>query len=199
MRPALLALMAWAMPAHADDLLDAILKRLSEPPVVRAQFVQERTLTDLERPQLSRGRIVVSREQGVLWQIESPVKLALAFTSNQIIEIGPDGTRRLRAQGRNIETQIGRVMRGILASDAEALRTNFEATAAGSLERWTIRLAPRPREMARVLREIRLAGGRHLEMIEVEEISGNQTTLRMRQVAVADRLEPGELDYFKAP
>ena len=199
MRPALLALIVWAMPAHADDLLDAILKRLSEPPVVRAQFVQERTLTDLERPQLSRGRIVVSREQGVLWQIESPVKLALAFTPNQIIEIGPDGTRRLRAQGRNIETQIGRVMRGILASDAETMRANFDATAAGSVERWTIRLAPRPREMARVLREIRLAGGRHLEMIEVEEISGNQTTLRMRQVAVADRLEPGELDYFKAP
>jgi hypothetical protein len=199
MRPALLALIVWAMPAHAADLLDAILKRLSEPPVVRAQFVQERTLTDLERPQLSRGRIVVSREQGVLWQIESPVKLALAFTPNQIIEIGPDGTRRLRAQGRNIETQIGRVMRGILASDAETMRANFDATAAGSLERWTIRLAPRPREMARVLREIRLAGGRHLEMIEVEEISGNQTTLRMRQIAVADRLEPGELDYFKAP
>lgn len=199
MRPALLALIVWAMPAHAADLLDAILKRLSEPPVVRAQFVQERTLTDLERPQLSRGRIVVSREQGVLWQIESPVKLALAFTPNQIIEIGPDGTRRLRAQGRNIETQIGRVMRGILASDAETMRANFDATAAGSLERWTIRLAPRPREMARVLREIRLAGGRHLEMIEVEEISGNQTTLRMRQIAVADRLEPGELDYFKVP
>lgn len=199
MRPALLALIVWAMPAHADDLLDAILKRLSEPRVVRAQFVQERALADLERPFLSRGRIVVSREQGVLWQVDSPVKLALAFTPSQIIETGSDGTRRLRAQGRSVETQIGRVLRGILASDAETLRTNFDATAAGSPERWTIRLAPRPREMARVLREIRLAGSGHLEMIEVEETSGSQTTLRMRAVVVADRLEPGELDYFKAP
>ena len=199
MRAALLLLLACALPAQAADLLDGILKRLSEPRVVRAQFVQERTLADLERPFVSRGRIVVSREQGVLWQIDSPVKLALAFTPDQIIETGPDGARRLRAQGRNVETQIGRVMRGILASDAETLRANFEATAGGSAERWTIRLAPRPREMARVLREIRLAGGSHLETIEVEETSGNQTTLRMRQVAVADRLEPGELEYFKAP
>jgi hypothetical protein len=199
MRFAFLLLLACALPVRAADLLDRILERLSAPSVVRAQFVQERSLADLERPLVSRGRIVVSREQGVLWQVESPVKLALAFTHTQIIETGPDGARRLRAQGRNIETQIGRVMRGILASDAESLRANFEATAAGTPERWTIRLAPRPREMARVLREIRLAGGGHLEMIEVEEASGSLTTLRMRQVALAERLEPGELEYFKAP
>jgi len=100
---------------------------------------------------------------------------------------------------RNAETQIGRVMRAILASDAETLRASFDAAAAGSAEHWTIRLTPRPREMARVLKEIRLAGGRHLETIEVEETSGNQTTMRMRQVAIAESLEPGELEYFKAP
>ena len=53
--------------------------------------------------------------------------------------------------------------------------------------------------MARVLREIRLGGGRHLETIEVEETSGNLTTIRMRQFAVAERLEPDELEFFKAP
>lgn len=199
MRAALLSLLALAAPAQADELLDAVLKRLAEPRVVRAQFVQERLLADLERPSVSRGRIVVSREQGVLWQIESPVKLTLAFTPNEIIETGADGVRRLRAQGRNIETQIGRVMRGILSSDADTLRANFEAAAAGSLERWTIRLKPKPREMARVLREIRLAGGRHLETLEVEEMSGNQTTMRMRQVALGERLAPDELEAFKAP
>ena len=199
MRAAALALLACALTAHADELLDGILKRLSEPRVVRAQFVQERLIADITRPIVSRGRITVSQKHGVLWQIDSPVKMALAFTPDQIIETGADGVRRLRAQGRNAETQIGRVMRAILASDAETLRASFDAAAAGSAEHWTIRLTPRPREMARVLKEIRLAGGRHLETIEVEETSGNQTTMRMRQVAIAESLEPGELEYFKAP
>ena len=197
MKLALLFLLA--LPAHADELLGGILKRLAEPEVIRAQFVQERLLADLARPAISSGRIVVSRREGLLWRVESPVKVTLAFTPNEIIETGPDGVRRLRGQGRSVETQIGRVMRGILGADAETLRSSFEATASGSPERWTIRLAPRPREMARVLREVRLAGGRRLESIEVEETNGNLNTIRMRQFSVADKLSPEELEYFKAP
>lgn len=192
-------LFLFALPAHADDLLDNILKRLSEPAVIRAQFVQERLIADLTRPAVSRGRIAVSRRDGLLWQIESPVELTLAFAPDAIIETGSDGVRRSRSQGRSVETQIGRVMRGILGADAETLRTTFTATANGSLERWSVRLAPRPREMARVLREIRLAGTRYLETIEVEETAGNLTTIRMRQFSVGDKLSPEELSCFKSP
>jgi hypothetical protein len=53
--------------------------------------------------------------------------------------------------------------------------------------------------MARVLKEIRLAGGRHLDSIEVEERSGNQTTIRMRQITVAQALDAAELEHFRAP
>ena len=197
MKFALLFLLA--LPVHADDLLGGILKRLAEPPVVRAQFVQERLITDMTRPTLSRGRIAVSRRDGLLWRIESPVRVTLAFAPDAIIETGPDGVRRLRAQGRSVDTQIGRVLRGILGADAETLRGAFDAVAGGSAERWTIRLAPRPREMARVLREIRLGGGSFLESIVVEETTGNQTTIRLRHFSVADRLDAEELAYFKAP
>lgn len=199
MRLGFLAFLIVAFPARADDLLGKILERLREPAVVRAQFVQERLITDMTRPTLSHGRIAVSRRDGLLWRIESPVTFTLAFTPTAIIETGTDGVRRVRAQGRSVDTQIGRVLRGILGADEAALRESFEASAAGSAERWTIRLAPRPREMARVLREIRLGGGRHLESIEVEETSGNQTTIRLRGVAIAERLEPDELEFFKAP
>jgi hypothetical protein len=199
MRLALLLLLGLAAPAHAEELLGSILQRLAEPPVIRAQFVQERTAPEIARPALSRGRVVVSRRDGVLWQVESPVQLALAFTRDGIIETGPDGVRRLRSQGRSIETQIGRVMRGILGADAETLRQGFNAVAEGSAERWSIRLVPRPREMARVLKEIRLGGGRHLESIEIEETSGNQTAIRMREFQVAEQLSPGEQERFKAP
>jgi hypothetical protein len=199
MRVAALLLIACALPAQADELLGGILKRLGEPAVVRAQFVQERLITDMTRPTESRGRIAVSRSDGLLWRIESPLRFTLAFTPTGIIETGPDGVRRLRAQGRSVDTQIGRVLRGILGADEPTLRESFDATATGSAQRWTIRLAPRAREMARVLREIRLGGGRHLETIEVEETAGNLTTIRMRQFSVAERLEPDELEFFKAP
>lgn len=199
MRLGLLVLLAMALPVRAEELLDRILERLAQPEVIRARFVQERQIADLTGVIVSRGRIAVSRREGLLWRVEEPVRLALAFTPDAIIETGADGARRQLARGRNVETQIGRVMRGILGADAGMLRSSFEATASGSPERWTIRLAPRPREMGRVLREIRLAGGRYLETIEVEETSGNQTTIRLREFQTAAALDAGELAYFKAP
>jgi hypothetical protein len=200
MRPAFLFLLAFALPAHADELLGSILKQLAEPPVIRAQFVQERFIADMTRPTVSRGRVTVSRQDGVLWQIESPVRLALAFTQDGVIETGPDGARRSRGQRRGaVGTEIGRLMRSIVGADEQSLRTAFDAAAQGSLERWTIRLTPRAREMARFLREVRLGGGRHLETIEIEETSGNSTAIRMRQISVAEKLDAEELALFKLP
>lgn len=199
MRLAFLLLCAFALPAKAQDLLTSVLQRLSEPPVIRAQFVQERHIADMAKPALSRGRLAVSRDEGVLWRVESPVQITLAFGRERIVETGADGVRRVRSQGRGVETQIGRVMRGILGADAESLRQAFDARAEGSAERWTIRLVPRAREMARALKEIRLGGGRHLETIQIEETSGNETRIRMSGFQVAQALEPAERESFRAP
>jgi hypothetical protein len=200
MRLALLLVSLLALPARADELLEKILARLAEPQVVRADFVQERFIADIARPTVSRGRLTVSRREGVLWRIESPVHLVLAFTPDEIVETGSDGVRRLRAQRRGaVDAEIARVMRGILGADAEALRDNFDAAAQGGLERWTIRLAPRAREVARFLRQIRLGGGRHLETIEIEETTGNHTAIRMRNIAIAGELDAAEREQFRAP
>ena len=200
MRLALLSLLAFALPVHADELLGHILKRLAEPPVIRAQFVQERFIADLTRPTLSRGRITVSRQDGVLWQIESPVKLALAFTQNGVIETGADGVRRSRGQRRGaVDTEVGRLMQSIVGADEASLKTTFDAASEGSLERWTVSLTPRAREMARFLKLVRLGGSQHLESIEIEEISGNSTLIRLRQHAVAEKIAADELALFKQP
>lgn len=200
MKLAWLALLVMAFPVRADDLLEKILQRLAEPAVIRAQFVQERHLADLARPAVSRGRLTVSRRDGVLWQVESPVKLALAFTPQGIVETNADGERRVRGQRRGApEAEIGRLMRDILAADQATLTATFDARASGSLERWTVHLAPRARETARFLREIRLGGGERLETIEIEETSGNLTAIRMRQFTLAEALTDDERALFKAP
>ena len=186
--------------AHAEDFLARVMQRLAEPPVVRATFVQERFVGAIARPAVSRGRLIVSRREGVLWQIETPVQVALAFTPTQIIETGPDGLRRLRSQRRGaVEAEIGHIMRGILGADADELRADFEASAEGSLERWTIRLAPKAREVARFLKAINLGGARHLETIEIHEASGDRTAIRLRDYSTAAELDPDEREQFKAP
>jgi outer membrane lipoprotein-sorting protein len=79
---ACLCLFALAPALAADDLAERVIARLASYPVVRADFVQERTQPSLTKRVVSTGRMVLSREHGLLWQVEAPVKVTLIFTAS---------------------------------------------------------------------------------------------------------------------
>jgi len=174
---------AWA----AEDLAERVIARLASYPVVRANFVQERTQPSLTKPVVSSGRMVLSREHGLLWQVETPVKLTLVFTAN-----GPSG-------GGAAQAEMGRLVRAILTGDLDELRTTFAFEPRGDLERWTIRLVPKARELSQYLRAVELGGGAHLESIGIEETAGEQLRVRMRNFVVATELEPAERKALALP
>jgi len=188
LRPLLcLVLFASAQARAAEDLAERVIARLASYPVVRAEFVQERMLPSLTRPVTSRGRMVLSREQGLLWQVEEPVKVAMVFAAS-------GATRHGAAQA-----EMGRLVRAILTGDLAELRSSFALEPQGELERWTIRLVPKARELAQYLRTIELAGGKHLEVIAIDEASGERLVVRMRNFAVAAELEPAERKALSLP
>ena len=177
-----------AAPVHAaDDLAERVIARLASYPVVRADFVQERTQPSLTKPVVSTGRMVLSREHGLLWQVEAPVKVTLVFTAS-----GGTG-------GGAAEAEMGRLVRAILTGDLRELRSAFTFEPHGDLERWTIRLVPKARELAQYLRMIELGGGAHLESIGIDETAGERLRVRMRNFVIATELAPGERKALALP
>lgn len=174
---------AWA----AEDLAERVLARLASYPVVRADFVQERRLPSLARPVMSSGRMVLSREQGLLWQVEEPVKVAMVFTASGA------------ATGGAAQAEMARLVRAILSGDLGELRSTFALEPQGDLERWTIRLLPKARELAQHLRTIELAGGKHLETIAIDEASGERLIVRMHNFTVAAELQAAERKALSLP
>lgn len=173
--------------AAADELADRIVERLASYPVVRADFVQERKVASLSKPVMSSGRMVLSRDQGLLWQIEQPVKEVLVFSAN--------GT----TDGGIAQAEMGRLIRAIIGADLRELRQTFIIEARGDLDRWTLHLRPTGREVAQYLSGIELAGGKHLEVIGIVEASGDSLTMRMRNFVVATELDTAERRRFVAP
>jgi hypothetical protein len=161
-----------SLAARGDDLAQRIVERLGSYPIVRAEFTQERTMAALTKPMVSSGHMVLSREQGLVWQVEAPVKATLVFAA--------DGSAAGGAQA-----EMARLIRSIMTADLNELRSVFDLQASGELDRWTIRLKPSSREVAQYIRSIELGGGRFLETIGIEETSGDRMTMRMRNFTVA--------------
>lgn len=188
---------------RADDalqLLSRIADRLAQPAVVRARFVQEKRLAALSRPVVSRGRLTIARGDGVLWRLETPIRMSIAITETGIVETDSEGTRRARtARDNPALAEIGRVFRGVFTADLSSLRQYFELRVTGDLDRWHVDLAPRSAEVGRFIRTMQLSGGRHIETIRVEEPGGDYMVIRLSGVVTASTIDVRERGLLTAP
>lgn len=66
--------------------LKQVFAQLGATPVVRAQFEQQKKLAALNKTYVSKGTVLFSKNQGVLWQIQSPVKADLVVTPRKLVQ-----------------------------------------------------------------------------------------------------------------
>jgi hypothetical protein len=168
--------------SRADsEAMTQIRTRLDAHPVVRAEFVQTRTMADLQRPLVSRGRLVVWDSAGVIWQIEQPFRTTHVLREDSTVEIASDGRRTVRsARDDRGAARVGRVLRAVLKGDPKALDEWFDADAKVSGGRWTLALVPRQGPMAYFLKSVQLDGGEYLDSVRIVEENGDATQMQFR-------------------
>jgi len=185
---------------HASDLLSLIVAQLSDPAVVRGDFVQEKKIAVLSRAIISRGHVIVSRRDGLIWQIETPLRMSIAFNETGIIETDATGNRRVHTDSDNrIQAEVGRVFHGLLAADLDILDRYFNLQTSGDLQHWRIDLTPRSVELGKFIKTLQLKGGRNIETIRVEEPNSDTTLIRLLNVTTSDSLSADEQALLGAP
>jgi len=187
-----------AAPANAQPAaLDQIRARLDAHAVVRAEFVQTRTLAALERPLVARGRLLVSRADGVVWQVEQPYRAAYVLQQDSVTEIAADGMRTRRdARDAPAIARVGRILGALVSANATALDNDFHVDAGVTGERWHIVLQPRQSQVAQRLKVIRVNGGDFVESVRIDEASGDTTQLQFRSQRGAASLSEDERRLF---
>lgn len=196
----LAALALWlALPAHAAAAADtatlsSLAEHVAQYPVVRADFTQTRQMAALKRPVVTAGKIVYSRERGVLWQIEKPYTMTYVLQDDKVVEIGADGQRRERqVQGL---AEIGRVFRAVLSADTQALAGYFDIAVQGTAAQWTLELTPRQPQMAQFIARIQITGDQFVQTLRMQEAGGDSTSLRFRGTQGVAALSNAELQRF---
>lgn len=179
------------------DLFPLIAKQIEQYPVVRADFVQTKRMAALKRPLVSRGRMIFSRKEGIFWLIEEPLRVSYWLADLKIVEISPEGQRREQETRSNPAlTQISRVMRSMLGAQSDVLKENFEIKANGTISQWEVELVPRQAQLAQFVRSIKVAGGRFIEVMSLEEASGDLTQTRFNGSEVLTAVPATDIQRF---
>ena len=187
--------------ASTNELLSAISAQIEQYPVVQADFVQIKKLSALQRPLISRGRMVFARQEGLFWLIDEPLKMGYWLGETKMVEIFPSGEKREQASSSNpVLAQVSRLMRSMLGAQAPGLLENFDVRASGRISQWVLTLVPKQAQIMKHVRLIQVSGGRFIEEIVLEEPSGDSTHTRFLS-SEAKRELPVALtaQFIKAP
>ena len=88
----LIGLLLTALSSQAEQLtLDQLSQQLSQHPVVRGPFIQEKHLRALPQPLTSSGTFVLAADAGLLWKLEKPLKQDYRIDANGIAKRTADG------------------------------------------------------------------------------------------------------------
>ena len=175
---ATLLLIAGCGVTQATELLGQVSERVGQAEVIRADFEQTKQMAVLKRPLVTRGRLVFSRRDGVLWLIETPYRIGYVLSETKIVEIAADGTRRVReAKETPGLAQVGRVFRAMLGANPDALREYFDVGVDGDTSHWRLSLTPRQPQLAQYLGGMALEGSRFVDQIRIDERRGDTTRI----------------------
>ncbi|WP_172197599.1 outer membrane lipoprotein carrier protein LolA [Niveibacterium sp. COAC-50] len=193
-----LSLSLVATVAHAaDPLVDKVRGLLQQPPVVSGRFEQVRELSGFPKPVASRGRFIVARDRGVLWQTEAPFASSVRLTKGEILQkAGDTVTMRMSADKEPAVRAINGVMFALLSGDIAQLEQRFTVTGKVDGNRWSLSLAPREASMAQVLSKIDLAGQRFVESVDMLDANGDRTRIRLLDIVPAAALGKAEAAQF---
>jgi hypothetical protein len=189
---AMLLLALWSGTLAAADLLAPIEARLVRAPIVRASFVQERTMQVLKRPLVTRGRLVAAAGQGVLWQVREPYKTTMLVRRRMNLEWAGDGPpQRLEMAANPALRALADALLGLLTGETGALVALFEPTALPSAgPGWRLALVPKGEDLAAMIERVEIAGERFVQQAVIDETGGDRM-----MIAFSDfRTEPGSLD-----
>ena len=136
--------MLFSLPSYAQNVqISQIFQLLSQSPVVRADFVQQKKLSSLNKTFISNGQVLFSKNLGVIWQIQQPVKADLIVTPRKIVQ----KTQRTMSQIEIDKSQYGSVATmflQLMAGNETALAKNFNVDAAHYTNSgWDITLTPK--------------------------------------------------------
>lgn len=150
--------------AFADGFSSA-LQQLAAKPVVRAQFQQSKTIANSSKPMLSKGSLLFVKNQGVLWQLNSPVKADLVVTPRKMVQ----KTAHTQSVVNLKQTPYGpaaTVLLQLMSGNEAALRQHFQVTQfKQNGNTWSAGLQPKSASMKPLFSRIEINGGAYVNKI----------------------------------
>ena len=172
----LAAIWGGATTEQAPLSLERLPEIIAGVPDHRAEFREERRLTLLKEPVKLSGFLLFKTPDRFEKHTQAPLREDLVVEGEWVTVSSPDRKQELRLNMSSDPVLHGLLfsLQTLLTGQPGRLSEIFTVEAGGNEAGWTLRLKPRPAEMADRVQAVRVTGeGRWLRSIELWETSGD--------------------------
>lgn len=165
--------------APTVSLAETVMAQVAALPSRTADFVEEKHLSSLTVPLVSRGHLAFTRPDHLEQDTETPKPERLVIEGDQLT-ITQDGEapRTVSLDEHPALRALADTLRATLAGDLTALRRLYAIEEQGTLQVWRLLLVPRAPALRRALARVTLDGSEaELRQIDIQQANGDEQRL----------------------
>lgn len=182
--------------AAAPITVEDILHTVKQPEVLTADYTLEKKSPSVAVTLTSRGRLVVSKTQGILWFTAEPFEDCQGFSAAKRGELDDAGhwvTAPAAYAGQAVD-----ITQKLLTAGPEELRNHFFLTPSGTPEAWQLLASPKGGTLANFLTEVLFKGGTHLQSVQMAQTNGTLTRIYFSRVETNPPLRSDDLKRLES-
>jgi hypothetical protein len=179
---------------------------LSEHPVIKGTFEQEKTINSLNRSLISRGNFIIAADLGMAWETLKPFPSTLVTGRDFLIQSRPGGQKtKLDARGNETFLRLAGVISSVFSGNSQGLLDNFEIFftegGGGGTEGspWEMGLIPLDTSIRLFAARISMTGDRAIRLILIREQNGDTTRYSLSDHSYPPLLSDDEKALFVLP
>lgn len=164
---------------YAMDLPE-LQQRFSQYPVIKADFEQQKQISGLTTPLLSRGQMILDRQRGLWWQQTQPFRQTLKLNQTRMeLQMAGQSPQIITRETQPQLFQFNQLLTAIFNADTATLMENFSLHFSQSQStQWQLELTPTVEPLTKIFKQIRVSGEQFLQRIELDDQQGDKTILR---------------------
>jgi len=175
-------------------------QKLSEHPLIRGSFEQEKILKRHNRSLKSSGNFIIAAELGMVWDTVKPFPSVLALGKDFLVQSRPGGQKNvLNAQGNETFIRMADVLSAVFSGNSRALVDNFKVYYQSAGTSWEIGLSPLDNAINSFAEKIIMKGDAAIRSIHIFEQNGDSIKYILSNHSYPAQLESNEKALFAYP
>ncbi|AQP35820.1 LolA family protein [Vibrio anguillarum] len=192
-----LALFSPLLWAQVTDLA-SLQAQLAKHQIVRGEFTQLRHIEMFAQPLSSAGKFLLDKQNGLLWQQNSPFPVNLVLTQDKLRQTFANQPPQVITEKENpMAFYFSHLFLSVFHGDTQQLNEQFTMTLHSEDGQWQLNLTPRNAPLSSVFTSITLTGRDDIDGLILQEVRGDKTEIQFtNQNHQPERLTHAEQAQF---